>query len=109
LNIYEHLEHIQTLREELFIQSAKIGNLLIADKDLFTRLQLFFSLSKEFIENKKFSFLIKRFHGMQLDEIAESHYYYLLRDINEFYKSEKDEGVLNSFLGIPYVDFESSL
>ncbi|NEU30590.1 DNA (cytosine-5-)-methyltransferase [bacterium LRH843] len=105
LNIHEHFEHILSLREEVESLSLQIGELLILENELFPNMDLFLSWIKV-NDTVKVSPLIKKFQGKQLDEVSKTQYYYLLRDIREFYKKEKDVEVLSSILNLPFNEYE---
>ncbi|AND10783.1 DNA (cytosine-5-)-methyltransferase [Bacillus thuringiensis] len=106
LNIQEHFEHIQTLRKEIESISVKIGEELTEDQLLTSKMNSFFLWASKMDGKLKSSSLIENFQGKQLEEISKSHYYYLLRDIKDFYKNVKDEELLNNILDIPQKQYE---
>lgn len=107
LNINEHFAHIQTLRDEIENLSLKIGQELIEDELLISKMSLFLSSVSNIPNGLKAPLILTHFKGLQLEEICKSHYYYLLRDIKDFYKNVKDEEVLNTLLNMSYKQYES--
>ncbi|HDR7900621.1 TPA: DNA (cytosine-5-)-methyltransferase [Bacillus cereus] len=107
LNIQEHFEHIQTLREEVERASLKVGKELIEEQLLISNMNSFFLWISDINEKLKISPLIENFQDKQLNEISHSHYYYLLRDIKDFYKSVKNEELLNTILGMTLEEYEA--
>ncbi|MFV0974140.1 DNA (cytosine-5-)-methyltransferase [Bacillus paranthracis] len=106
LNIQEHFGHIQKLRGELEKSSVKVGNEISEEQLLISKMSLFFDWLSKNNEKIKSSSLIECFKGKQLKEVPKFHYYYLLRDIKEAYKSVNDEKLLNELLGIPFKQFD---
>ncbi|OAS83113.1 DNA cytosine methyltransferase [Metabacillus litoralis] len=107
LNIQEHFEHIQTLREELENVSVKVGEEITENQLIISKMSLFFDWVSMRNEKLKITPLTESFQDKQLTEISKAHYYYLLKDIKDYYKNVKDEELLNKILGIPLEQYEA--